>query len=484
MISIRGAALCAATFSLLAGALWVLNTAAARTFLCTFRNLCLFQKIVEVVAASLEDGPREPTPTRSPTPSTPQSPPRIRDDVVAPVAAHGLINVNDYPSDVWIMCLRFVDQASLVNVEMTAKTLPAQLDGALNDAWVEQDERIDPKMRAVGETARDRAIGSCAAFRIQIMARYAQAVEAAKPSGNHEVQASLGMGLRDEHEIYVRISDRRGQNHLGTFLAGGVVKPVNFSEWLPWTMGETNSIFLEINKGEIRQSSWPSMRQFLNENSEGFAQLHRHNSDKLKRDMLEALGYAAVTAVAIHRTSLSLSIIMACDNITDAKRYQPLSYYTDLGPVLRASTRCVFCTIGTIDNALVSSMSMDVSSWDGGLVQEWEGDEDGDLVFPSKMGRSITFYLTDGRFGLNVSTELTHGRRCYCVHRFGRLGDAVNLVLLMTSLIWIHKHGGIFHDPIQVALVLFVFLVLSGNFQCTLHASKSIWDFFLLLLWH
>ena len=243
------------------------------------------------------------------------------------------------------------------------------------------------------------------------------------------------------------------------------------------TTGETNSIFFEFRKDEIRRSSWPSMRQFLNDSSKGFDQQYQHDSDKLKRGMVEALGDAAVTAVAIHRTSLSLSIIMACDNITDAKRYQPLSYNTDLGPVLQASTRCVYCTI---DNALVSSMSMDVSSWDGGLIQEWEGDEDEDLVFPSKMGRSITFYLTDGRLGLNVSTESTHGRRCYCVHRLS-WSCVAQILLVPMTLIWIHKHGGIFHDPIQVTLVQFAFLVSSGNFQCAIHASKSSWDVFLLV---
>ena len=468
MISIRGATLCAATFSLLACALWVLNTAAARTFLCTFRNLCLFQKIVEVVAASLEDGPSEPTPTRPPTTlKTPPSPPRIREGVVAPAAAHGMINVNDYPSDVWTMCLRYVDLASLVNVEMAAKTLPAQLAGALNGAWDDQDRRIDPSVRAEGETARDRAIGSCPAYRRQLMARYAKAVEAAKPSGNHAVQASLGTDLGDEHELYVRISDRKGQTYLGTFLAGGVVKSGDLTGWMPWTTSEANSIFLEFSKDDLRQSTWPSMCQFLDDNSKGFVQQHLHAPDTVERGMVEALGDAAVTAVAIHRTTLSLSIVVACDNITDAKRYDVLSYDTDPGLILQASTDHALCINEMRNDTSIRSMSMNVSSWDAHSG--------------SKAGRFVTFYSMEGRLGINVSTEPVHGRRCHCVHRLSSFRVALALLVAVAlTFIQLPMYVPCLQFNLGFSLACFLsHFSLVGSFRCMFHASSSIWGFLL-----
>lgn len=346
---------CGATLLLPVFSFWTINASASRSFSCTFRELDFCQRCLSFFDAHVWK-PSEPTPAQAP-PSPPPSPPILqaeREDV-APVTACGAVDPNSLPSEVWEMCLKGLDLASLVKLETAvAKTLPASLSSAFSDAWGVQEARIDPSVRAKGETARDRAIGSHPAYRRQLIRQFVEKLWMTGPAGGNETALDTRALVSGDYDAYVAFSRPTWGGRSRTFLAGDFVDHDDID-----VHDDSGGLaaFFEFSSFDL--TNWPSLRQFASSDGDAFIQRYNEERAVLEDDINEALGKTTmVTIAAIHRTTLTPSVIFTSDKEDAMDGFD--TYAEGNNPLVLAYPRCRRCRHG-----LCRAGSMCMKHWDG-----------------------------------------------------------------------------------------------------------------------
>lgn len=207
------------------------------------------------------------------------------------------------------MCLKGLDLASLIKMETVARTLPESLSSAFSDAWDAQEARVDPDETVEGATARDRVIGSCLPYRRHLMRQFVEKLWTTGPTDNETV---LGMQalVSGEYDVYVAFSRPARGSCRRTFLAGDFVDQDDVDVDID-VDGEQLDAYFSFDLSSFDLTNWPSMQRFASSDGDTFIQRFNNERGVLGGEIKEILGEVEATVVAIHRTTLSPSILFA-----------------------------------------------------------------------------------------------------------------------------------------------------------------------------
>ena len=255
------------------------------------------------------------------------------------------------------MCLKGLDLASLIKMETVARTLPESLSSAFSDAWDAQEARVDPDETVEGATARDRVIGSCLPYRRHLMRQFVEKLWTTGPTDNETV---LGMQalVSGNYDVYVAFSRPARGSCRRTFLAGDFVDQDDVE------VGDDGlgALFpFDLSSSDL--TNWPSLQQIASSDGDTFIQRFNNERGVLGGEIKEALGEFEATVVAIHRTTLSPSILFASDknNATnglfldthwyDAAAAAAVNGERLLFSLVPCCRRCrgIFCRAGSMD---------------------------------------------------------------------------------------------------------------------------------------
>ena len=253
------------------------------------------------------------------------------------------------------MCLKCLDLASLVNLETAvAQTLPANLSSAFSEAWDVQETRVDPDERVEGATARDRAIGSCLPYRRQVMRRFVEKLWTTGPAGNETVLSMQAL-VGGDYDVYVAFSRPARVGCRRTFLAGDFVESDDDD-----VAGDGLFAIFRFDLSSFDLINWPALQHLASSDGDAFIQHYNDERAVLEDDIEGALGETMVTLAAIHRTTLTPSVLFTSDKEDAMNGFSLYTNGDNVDPLFLAWPRCRRCR-----NEYCRAGSMDTSACDG-----------------------------------------------------------------------------------------------------------------------
>ena len=259
----------------------------------------------------------------------------------------GLAGLSD---DTLSAALVFLDVPSLVRAELTGGRCVKKAAGG---AWSSMEESLAKKsgeIRADGDTARERVIRSCSAYRCYLLAEYAERVEKMEPTVSEQLYRNLKVKGEDtrKYDFYIRFSRKMRASAPSTFLAGGL-----------FSLTEVDSRGgLDFDLTGCDLGNWPSMQRFLSPKGEPFLSWCLKNDGEMYRTRVKSLEGVNATVVAINRKTMSKSIVMVNESNDFLDEPDP-----------RGAVECMWHTQGV----------MSPFQWEGREYDQ--GIDDDDMVF-------------------------------------------------------------------------------------------------------
>ena len=216
--------------------------------------------------------------------------------------------------DALVRALGFLDVTSLLQCEMTSKTIK----NAASNAWIAVDKAINIEQKAHGETPRQRAIRSSPIYRRHLLSEHAARVEKLRPTSSEAILYEPEIMRGNDYEFYIRFAkvidgeklygeyegpNRRKQTK---FLAGGIVSA---RRYLPKKR-------IDFDLSSLDLQGWPGLSSMVSSEDGTFNELLSREDRNEFLDEIFAEGYEVLldvtaTIVAIQKKTLYMGIVLS-----------------------------------------------------------------------------------------------------------------------------------------------------------------------------